>query len=76
METVGRDIKDVKNDPRNELKIDINFTKGKLFMSLMKNLPKMFPNDMLSSEIEMEDFSVDMNLIIKKTDENMKRKER
>jgi hypothetical protein len=48
---------DLEKDPRNELRIDLSFTRAKLFQSLIKNVPKMFPKEMLDCEIVNEEGS-------------------
>ena len=46
---------DLENDPRNELRVDVSFTRAKLFQSLMNNVPKMFPTEMLEIELVNEE---------------------
>ena len=72
METIGRKVTDVENDPRSIFKLDISFTRQKLFGSLIRNMPKMFPNDMLECEIQHEENSMDMYLEIKRTTKELK----
>jgi hypothetical protein len=56
MKKLGNDI-DLEKDPRNELRIDVSYTRAKLFQSLIKNIPKMFPKEMLDVEFFNEEGS-------------------
>ena len=67
-------IIDLEKDPRNELRIDVSFTRAKLFQSLMKNVPKMFPKEMLDLELVNEEGTQEIFLVIKKTNEEIKKK--
>ena len=63
------------NDERNILRVDISFTRAKLFNSLIKNLPAMFPKDILDYELstgEGENHN-EMYLIIKRTTEEKRK---
>jgi len=60
---------DLEKDPRNELRIDVSFTRAKLFQSLMKNVPKMFPREMLDVEMVNEEGTQEIVIVIKKTNE-------
>lgn len=58
---------DLEKDERNELKIEVNFTRAKLFNSLIRNIPKMFPNEILDCELVNEEKSHELYIKIKKT---------
>jgi hypothetical protein len=66
---LGSSNVDLEKDPRNELRIDVSFTRAKLFQSLMKNIPKMFPKEMLDIEFYNEEGTQEIYLIVKKTND-------
>jgi len=68
------DITDLENDPRNELKIDVSYTRAKLFQSLQRNLQKMFPKTLLDVELVAEDGSLEIYLKISKTTLELRKK--
>ena len=65
---------DLEKDARNELRIDVSFTRAKLFQSLIKNVPKMFPKEMLDIEFVNEEGSQEIYLVVKKTNDQIKMK--
>ena len=65
---------DLEKDPRNQLKIEVSFTRAKLFQSLMRNLPKMFPKDMLDCELVNEENSLEVYMLIRKTTPELRKK--
>jgi hypothetical protein len=69
MNKLGSSNVDLEKDPRNELRIDVSFTRAKLFQSLMKNIPKMFPKEMLDIEFYNEEGTQEIYLIVKKTND-------
>jgi hypothetical protein len=73
MKKLGNDI-DLEKDPRNELRIDVSYTRAKLFQSLIKNIPKMFPKEMLDVEFFNEEGTQEIYLIVKKTNEQIRKK--
>ena len=58
---------DLEKDERNQLKIEVSFTRAKLFQSLIRNLNKMFPMELLDCELINEENSLEIYLLIKKT---------
>jgi hypothetical protein len=65
---------DLEKDERNQLKIEVSFTRAKLFQSLMRNLPKMFPKDLLDCELMHEENSLEIYLLIRKTTPEIRKK--
>ena len=65
---------DLEKDERNQLKIDVSFTRAKLFQSVIKNLPKMFPKETLDCELVNEDNSLEIYLLIKKTTPELRKR--
>lgn len=45
-----------------------------MFLSLIKNLPKMFPRDILECELSQDDISQDFFLVIRRTTAALKAK--
>lgn len=65
---------DYEKDERNVLRIDVSFTRAKLFQSLIRNIPKMFPKEMIECELVNEENSLEIYLKIKKTTNEIKKK--
>ena len=65
---------DLEKDERNQLKIEVSFTRAKLFQSLIQNLGKMFPKEMLDCELANEENSLEIYLLIKKTTPEIRKK--
>ena len=71
METKGRKIKDLENDPNNLLELDLSYSSGKQLKSLVRNIPKMFPKDVLETEIRIDDTLGEMTLKIRITNSDI-----
>lgn len=69
-----KDLTDLEKDERNQLKLDVSFSRAKLFQSLMRNLSKMFPRDLLDCELVNEENSFEIYLLIKKTTPELRKK--
>lgn len=52
----------------------MSFTRAKLFQSLIKNLPKMFPKELLDCELVNEENTLEIYLEIKKTTAELRKK--
>ena len=74
MKKLGSNDIDLEKDPRNELRIDVSYTRAKLFQSLIKNIPKMFPKEMLDVEFFNEEGTQEIYLVVKKTNELIRKK--
>ena len=57
------------------MRIEVSFTRAKLFQSLMRNLPKMFPKEMIDCELVNEENSLEIYLLVKKTTPEIRKKQ-
>ena len=76
LENVARKVVDLEADPRNELKIEVSSTRGQLFKSLVRNIPKMFPRHLLDVEIQQEENQNEIYVVIKLTTEEIRAKKK
>ncbi|CDW90995.1 poly-specific ribonuclease (deadenylation nuclease) [Stylonychia lemnae] len=74
LDAIGSKIVDLENDPANLLEIDLSFSRGKQFKSLMKNIPKMFPKYQLDIELSMDETIGEILLKIKITSQDLQDK--
>ena len=74
LDSTGYKITDIDHDERNQLKVDVSYTRAKLFQSLVRNLPKMFPSVLLDAELVQEELSNEMYLIIRKSSQELRLK--
>jgi hypothetical protein len=62
-----------EDDPRNTLRLDVSNTRAKLFQSLIRNIPRMFPRDMLDCELVNEENTLEMYVEIKRSSPELRK---